>query len=186
MAANPVTPIQSIQLTQKDLQDPSVGILNSYLQQITNAVNAHAGANGPTVLPAGVDVAGGTITGLAPPTAPTDAVSASHAASTYSAAAVGPQLDIGGKFTLKGLAILWLNARKFADAEVPGGLINSSNTAYTLAHKPDPQLSLNLFLNGVRQVQGQGMQYTLSGAAITFVTPPPTGQSLIACYRYSS
>lgn len=181
-----VSPIQGIQLTQKDLQDPSVGILNSFLTTIVNKVNAVIGAAGPTVLPSGIDVAGGTVTGLAAPTGPTDAVSAGHAASTYSAPALGPQLDIGGSSALKGLTLLSMNNRTPSDSEVPAGAINSSNTIFNLANTPNPPLGLNLFLAGVRQVQAPlaGAQYTLSGTKITFVTAPTTGASLIANYRY--
>lgn len=181
MAANPVTPIQAMQFTAKDFTE-NPGLINTYLTSLVNQLNTLSGASGPTVLPAGVDVAGGTISGLAAPQGPTDAVSSAHAASTYSAAAVGPQLDIGGKFTLKGLAILWLNARKFADAEVPKGTIDGVNTNFTLANSPNPPLSLNLFLSKLRA--DQGVDYTLKGASIVFAVAPAIGASLIANYRY--
>ena len=71
----------------------------------------------------------------------------------------------------------------FADDETPSGSINGSNTAFTLAHSPNPGASLQLFLNGVLQQPG-GADYTLSGASITMTSAPATGDILLAWYRY--
>ena len=72
----------------------------------------------------------------------------------------------------------------FSDEEVPSGLINGSNTAFTLANSPNPAASLLLVLNGVIQQQGVGKDYTLSGANITFVSAPASGGVLLAWYRF--
>ena len=56
----------------------------------------------------------------------------------------------------------------FIDAEVPGGTINGSNAAFTLANVPNPPTSLALFRNGLLLTQGG--DYTLSSNAITFLT----------------
>ncbi len=71
----------------------------------------------------------------------------------------------------------------FADAETPSGTINSSNTAFTLAHTPSPAADLQLFLNGQLLIAG-GADYTLATAAITMTAAPKTGDVLIASYRY--
>lgn len=71
----------------------------------------------------------------------------------------------------------------FADAEVPSGTINGSNTAFTLAHTPNPAASLNCFENGVQQ-RAAGADYTLATATITYGTAPPTGSTLDCFYRY--
>jgi len=71
----------------------------------------------------------------------------------------------------------------FADAETPSGSINGSNTAFTLAHTPNPAGSLDCYLNGVEQRAG-GADYTLSTATITYGTAPPTGATLVCYYRY--
>jgi hypothetical protein len=71
----------------------------------------------------------------------------------------------------------------FANDEIPSGLVNSSNTAFTLAHTPNPASSLQLFKNGQLQKPG-GADYTLTGAAIAFVIAPQTGDALEAFYRY--
>ena len=74
----------------------------------------------------------------------------------------------------------------FADGEVPIGAINSSNAFFTLAGTPSPAASLALFRNGV--LQKQGLDYTLSGGTVTFVTAsrPETGDLLVANYRMAS
>ncbi len=72
----------------------------------------------------------------------------------------------------------------FADAIVPTGSINGTNTSFTLPNSPNPAASLQLFLNGVLQQQGTGKDYTLSGATITMVVAPATGDVLLAWYRF--
>ena len=71
----------------------------------------------------------------------------------------------------------------FTDGEVPAGAINSANTTFTLAASPDPAASLALYRNGI--IQKQGLDYSLSGTAIAFVSAatPQTGDVLIASYR---
>ena len=71
----------------------------------------------------------------------------------------------------------------FADEEVPSGLINGSNTTYTLANTPVSG-SVKLFLNGVRLYAGAGNDYTISGTTITMASAPDTGSTLLADYRY--
>ena len=60
----------------------------------------------------------------------------------------------------------------------PTGTINGSNTAFTLSPTPSASSNVNCFLNGVQQQQGAGNDYTISGAAITYLTAPPTGSKL--------
>ncbi len=70
----------------------------------------------------------------------------------------------------------------FADAEVPSGTINGSNTAFTLSFSPLPSGSLKLFLNGM--LLKRGTDYTLSGTSISMTTAPLSGDKLYAFYRY--
>jgi hypothetical protein len=76
----------------------------------------------------------------------------------------------------------------FADAETPSGAINSSNTAYTLAHTPNPSASLQLYY---AEASANALvlltlttDYTITGAAITTTFAPVTGGRLLAYYRY--
>lgn len=65
--------------------------------------------------------------------------------------------------------------------ETPSGTINGSNTAFTLAFTPVSS-SLSLFLNGILLEPGAGNDYTISGAAITMLFGPTTGDKLRAAY----
>jgi hypothetical protein len=71
----------------------------------------------------------------------------------------------------------------FVDAETPGGTVNGTNTAFTLAGTPSPATSLALYRNGV--LQKVALDYTISGASISFlsVAVPQTGDFLQAFYR---
>jgi len=71
----------------------------------------------------------------------------------------------------------------FVDGETPGGAVNGTNTSFTLANTPSPATSLALFRNGL--LQSPGVDYTLSGQALTFlsVSTPQTGDLLQASYR---
>ncbi len=72
----------------------------------------------------------------------------------------------------------------FSDAEVPSGSVNGSNTAFSLANSPAPSASLILSRNGM--VMTAGIDFTLSGSTITFLSAsvPQTGDGLVAWYRY--
>jgi hypothetical protein len=77
------------------------------------------------------------------------------------------------------------SAAAFVDGEVPTGAVNGTNTTFTLANAPNPSASLKLYKNGV--LLAQGVDYSLSGATITFVgtkAVPQSGDSLLASYRH--
>lgn len=73
----------------------------------------------------------------------------------------------------------------FADNEVPSGTIDGTNVTFTLAHTPNPALSLELFKNGQEMIAG-GADFTLATATITFTSAskPHSGDTLICSYRY--
>lgn len=112
---NIVVPIQRPNFRPEDL-DPKGGLqyFNQFIDQLVNAANLANGAVGPSVLPSGVDVAGGKVTGLAAPTSPTDAISSGHAQANYSAPVLSKQLDIGGPNALKGLTGLQMTSNSQA------------------------------------------------------------------------
>jgi len=121
--SNPV-PIQRPNFRPEDLApEGGLAYFNQFMDQIVNAANLANGAVGPSVLPAGVDVAGGKLTGLAKPENPTDAVSLSHANSSYSAPALGPQLDLGGPSALKGLTGLQLQFNQLTQSGASGTVV---------------------------------------------------------------
>lgn len=73
----------------------------------------------------------------------------------------------------------------FVDNETPGGTPNGVLTTFTLVNAPSPAASLMLFTNQLLQRAG-GVDYTLSGLTVTFVTGsiPQTDDLLRAFYRY--
>jgi uncharacterized protein YoxC len=75
------------------------------------------------------------------------------------------------------------NTAVFVDSETPGGSVNGTNTAFTLANSPSPATSFALFRNGL--LQSPGVDYTLSGMAITFLSAstPQAGDIIQASYR---
>ena len=54
----------------------------------------------------------------------------------------------------------------FVDNEIPGGVVNSANSTFTLAAGPNPPSSLHLYVNGLRQ--NPATDYTISNSTITF------------------
>lgn len=71
----------------------------------------------------------------------------------------------------------------FIDAEIPAGTLDGNNSVFALSQTPVPATSLSLYRNGL--VQTAGLDYTASGATLTFLadaTPQP-GDALLAYYR---
>lgn len=66
------------------------------------------------------------------------------------------------------------------EQETPTGLINGSNTAFTLSSTPQFNKSLMVFLDGLFQLQG--VHYTISGTTITMTFAPATNQDLSVFY----
>lgn len=69
----------------------------------------------------------------------------------------------------------------FVVRETPTGTINGVNTTFTLANTPIVNTE-QVFLNGLLLEPGAGNDYTISGAAITMLQVPNTGDRLKACY----
>jgi hypothetical protein len=66
--------------------------------------------------------------------------------------------------------------------ETPAGTLNGTNKVFTLTYAPSPTGSLVVYLNGVEQVPTT--DYTISGATITFIVAPKTGDLIIAQYTH--
>jgi hypothetical protein len=60
----------------------------------------------------------------------------------------------------------------------PTGLINGSNTSYTLSPTPTQASDVSCFVNGLQMQQGAGNDYTISSATITWLAALPTGAKL--------
>ena len=75
-----------------------------------------------------------------------------------------------------------LSSSNFVDKEVPSGSINGSNVTFTLANTPISG-SEHVYLNGVLQESGGGNDYTITGAVITYLSAPLSGEKLRVSYR---
>lgn len=91
--------------------------------------------------------------------------------------------------TLGTTAITWmavngagLTNSNFVDKETPSGLVNGSNTSYSLANTPVVG-SEHVFLNGSLQESGSGNDYTISTNTITMLTTMLSGEKLRVSYR---
>ena len=86
----------------------------------------------------------------------------------------------------------WYNGSAWVDAasaaaptdiqEAPAGVIDNSNTAFTLSQTPVSAASVALYKNGRLLIQGT--DYTLAGTTITMTTAPNFAEELYAVYRY--
>lgn len=59
---------------------------------------------------------------------------------------------------------------------------NGSQTNFTLSPTPVTALSVQLYLDGVLLQQGAGLDYTISGATVSFTVAPATGQMITVVY----
>jgi hypothetical protein len=101
-------PLLFAPLTEAELATPAsaASAFNNRMTPLINYLNNLAGAAGPTTLPSGVNVRGAQVTGLGAPSSPLSAISLVHAEANYSAQALAPQLEAGGKHGFKGYRAL--------------------------------------------------------------------------------
>jgi hypothetical protein len=73
-------------------------------------------------------------------------------------------------------------ATQYFDAETPGGIVDGTNTTFTLANAPSGS-SLMLFRNGL--YMSANFDYTLNGSTVTFASgaQPQPGDQIVASYR---
>ena len=71
----------------------------------------------------------------------------------------------------------------FVDTETPAGLINGTNTVFTIAGAPNPASSLKIIRNGIQL--SSSVDYTLMGNTISFISgaQPQAGDVLRSSYR---
>jgi hypothetical protein len=75
------------------------------------------------------------------------------------------------------------SAPAFYDYLTPAGTIDGTNAVFTLSVVPAPVASLRLYFNGQLLTEGSGADYTLSGATITYTSPPPATSTHVAFCR---
>lgn len=59
---------------------------------------------------------------------------------------------------------------------------NGTTTVFTLSPTPVVNTSVSVYLDGILQIQGSGLDYTISGASLTMVTAPVPGQRIQVVY----
>jgi hypothetical protein len=91
------------------------------------------------------------------------------------------QIKLDGTSLTQSSSGLKVNASKFLVRETPSGSVNGSNTAFVLANTPISGME-QVYLNGILQEPGAGNDYTISGATITYLTAPATGDRLRVSY----
>jgi len=71
----------------------------------------------------------------------------------------------------------------FVDADSPTGIVDGSNTWFSLTGTPEPAASVTVYRNGL--LQTAGVDYTLAGRTIQFepASTPQPGDTLLASYR---
>lgn len=74
----------------------------------------------------------------------------------------------------------WQTFAPTFEQETPSGSINGSNTAFSLAFTPTASSAVHIYLDGV--FQEQTVDYTISGASLTFTVAPSLGQTMKAVY----
>ena len=79
------------------------------------------------------------------------------------------------------LASAVMKTTNFIVRETPSGLVNGSNTAYTLANVPISGTE-EVYLNGIQQEPGAGNDYTIATSTITFLSAPASGDKIRVSY----
>ena len=74
-----------------------------------------------------------------------------------------------------------MRTSKYVTRETPTGLVNGSNTSYTLASTPVSGTE-QVYQNGILQDPGAGNDYTISGGSITFLVAPASGDKIRVTY----
>jgi hypothetical protein len=74
-----------------------------------------------------------------------------------------------------------LTSSNFVTRETPSGLVNGSNTTYTLANTPLSGTE-HFYWNGLLMEAGAGADYTISGNTITALSAPISGDKLRISY----
>lgn len=66
--------------------------------------------------------------------------------------------------------------------EAPTGTVDGVNATFSLSTPPTANANVLLWLDGIVQYQGIGLDYTISGTTITMATPPVSPQTLWSFY----
>lgn len=77
-----------------------------------------------------------------------------------------------------------VSVANFIANEIPSGDINGSNKVFALAHTPISG-TVHVHLNGMVQVPGSGLDYTIAINVITFTKAPRSNSEILVHYLRS-
>jgi hypothetical protein len=187
--ANPVSlPIQWAPLTASEVSgDPQsiANALNQRLTQLFNSASASTGAAGRPTIPSGIDVAGSTVSSIGEPQSPYDAVSKFHAEANYSAAALAPQLEAGGKNGFKGYRSLNSKSQQESYSTFLNRVANTTpttNSTVVTAGSPSGG-NVTITIPAGQQLLMDGSIQTFS--TLTFTVALPSSQAITSISRAS-
>lgn len=75
--------------------------------------------------------------------------------------------------------------QNYSDKESPMGVIDGVNSTFQLLYSPQTG-SEHLYLNGMLQESGEGMDYLVDNNVITFTSAPEHGDRIRCSYRYKN
>lgn len=70
-----------------------------------------------------------------------------------------------------------------SNREIPVGALDGTNATFILDHTPVAGSEM-VFVNGLMQQSGDNSDYTIVGAVITFLTPPPLNTDIAVTYWF--
>jgi hypothetical protein len=102
-----------------------------------------------------------------------------------SAGGVAAAVAMSGDATITAAGVVTvanqMKIAKYITRETPSGTVNGSNVTFTLANTPVSGTE-QVYLNGLLQEPGAGNDYTISGATITYLTAPLSGDRIRVSY----
>ena len=110
-----------------------------------------------------------------------DNIASGNTTDVYASAFMAFQSSSNNSFTSGGTPVS--NGVNTVTGEVPSGLINGTNTIFTLSHIPVSG-SVTVYLNGLQQYAGT--DFTSVGASITLAVAPNSGSVITVNYQYLS
>jgi len=100
-SSTPPAPLQQVTLTEEDMKDPGLGLLNSILTNLTQRCNEIFGHAGVPTVKSGFNLNGAPLSNVGAPQSDNDVITQAYAESKYGAAAIAPQIQSLGKYVMQ-------------------------------------------------------------------------------------
>ena len=79
--------------------------------------------------------------------------------------------------------VLVITSKVFISGEEIVGVKNGVNTSFAIANDADPDRSLKIYINGIRQ--DFGVHFTTLGTGVTILEAPESGDKILADYEFN-